>query len=115
MAAPQPDSIVRKPLLKVALGQWDATGVDVRSMRFAPGQQTGVHSHPCPVLGYIAEGAATLQVDGEAEQRLETGAAFYEPANRVIRRFDNASAELPMHFIAIYLLRGEHPLIEMLE
>jgi hypothetical protein len=30
-------------------------------------------------------------------------------------RFDNASTEQPLHFIRVYLLKGERPLIEMLE
>jgi quercetin dioxygenase-like cupin family protein len=64
--------------------------VDVRSIRFEPGQATGVHSHPCPVIAYIAEGAAIVQVDGEPEQRVEAGGAVYEPAGLTIKRFDNA-------------------------
>jgi hypothetical protein len=37
-----------------------------------------------------------------------------QPAGRTILRFDNASATLPLHFIATYLLDGEQPLIERL-
>ncbi|HEY7039399.1 MAG TPA: cupin domain-containing protein [Methylomirabilota bacterium] len=108
-------SIERRPLLAAALDDWPTTKVDVRSIRFGPGQQTGVHSHPCHVVGYIAEGAAILQVDGQPAQRLETGTAFHEPAGARILRFDNASATDPLHFIATYLLLyGDQPLIEML-
>ena len=49
-------TIVRKELLRASLGTGTVSTVDVREIVFAPGQQTGRHSHPCPVLGYIAEG-----------------------------------------------------------
>ena len=110
-----PSTIVRRPLLGADLAAWKTTKVDVRSIRFAPGQTTGVHSHPCHVIGYIAEGTAILEVEGQPPQHLATGAAFHEPAGARIRRFDNASAEHPLHFVATYLLSGDQPLIEMLE
>jgi mannose-6-phosphate isomerase-like protein (cupin superfamily) len=111
----EPPVIERRPLLGVALADWKTTKVDVRALRFAPGQATGVHSHPGHVVGYIVEGTAILEVEGQPEQRLGTGAAFHEPAGARILRFDNASAEHPLRFIAIYLLSGDQPLIEMRE
>jgi hypothetical protein len=42
------------------------------------------------------------------------GSAFYEPADVIITRFDNATATAPMKFIAQYLLNGDQALIEML-
>ena len=66
------------------------------------------------MIGYIAAGAAILEIEGEPPQHLPTGAAFHESAGRTILRFDNASAEEPLHFIATYLLDGEQSLIEML-
>lgn len=107
-------TIERRNLLHVSLDNWKTTGVDVRSLLFAPGQVTGTHSHPCPVIGYVTEGVAILQVEGQTEQRLEAGQAFYEPAGAKIVRFDNASTENSLHFVAMYLLKGQHPLIEML-
>ena len=107
-------TIERRPLLDAGLAAWNTTRVDVRSIRFGPGQATGAHRHPCHVIGYIADGAAILESEGEPPQHLPTGAAFHEPAGRTILRFDNASAEKPLHFIATYLLDGEQPLIEML-
>jgi len=56
------------------------TRIDVREIIFQPGQQTGRHLHPCPVVGYIAEGTAFFQREDEAEPRTLTfGSAFYEP------------------------------------
>lgn len=106
--------IIRKLLLSADLQNKTVTKVDVREIVFGPGQQTGLHKHPCPVFGYIAEGEAVLQVDGEPVQKLPAGSAFYEPAQIVIRRFDNASQRKGMRFICYYLLEGQQELIEML-
>jgi quercetin dioxygenase-like cupin family protein len=108
------NEIVRKQLLSVSLGNKIVTTVDVRGISFAPGQKTGRHRHPCPVVGFVSEGEAVLEVEGEDAQRLPAGSSFYEPAEKVILRFDNASATEPMKFIAHYLLHGRQELIEML-
>jgi quercetin dioxygenase-like cupin family protein len=107
-------TIIRKELLRAAVGPRNVKTVDVREVAFAPGQQTGRHRHACPVFGYIAEGAAVLQIEGRKPQSLPTGAAFHEPAETVIARFDNASQTEPMKFIAYYLLTADEPLIELL-
>ncbi len=107
-------TIVRKPLLAAAIGGRSVGSVDVREIRFEAGQTTGRHVHPCPVLGYIASGAAVLEIEGRPPQPLLAGAAFYEPADTVIARFDNASSTEPMTFIAFYLLTADEPLIRLL-
>ena len=107
-------TIIRKELMRAALGTRTVSTVDVREIAFAPEQQTGRHRHACPVVGYIAEGSALMQVEGFGPLSLPTGAAFYEPANTVIARFDNASQTEPMRFIAYYLLAADEPLIELL-
>ncbi len=107
-------TIVRRPLLTADLNHKKVTRVDVREIVFEPGQETGLHKHPCPVFGYIAEGEAVLEVQGEPAQKLPAGSAFYEPAEKVIARFDNASPCEKMRFICYYLLEGKQELIEML-
>ncbi len=107
-------TIVRRPLLSADLNNRNVTRVDVREIVFEPGQETGLHKHPCPVFGYIAEGEAVLEVQGEPAQKLLAGSAFYEPAGKVIARFDNASPCEKMRFICYYLLEGKQKLIEML-
>jgi quercetin dioxygenase-like cupin family protein len=106
-------TIVRTPLLSAALPDKSVTSVDVREIVFEPGQQTGLHKHPCPTFGYIADGEVILQVKGEPPQLLKAGSAFHEPADTVILRFDNASNENKMRFICFYLLEGQQELIEM--
>jgi quercetin dioxygenase-like cupin family protein len=79
-----------------------------------PGQQAGRHLHPCAVVGYVVQGTAVIHVDGEPEQTLPAGSAFYEPADTIIANFGNASDLEPMTFVAFYLLDGEQELIRML-
>jgi quercetin dioxygenase-like cupin family protein len=107
-------AIHRKQILKVVLGNRNVTSADVREIRLEPGQQSGRHLHPCAVLGYIVAGTAVYQVDGQAEQTLPAGSAFYEAADTVIANFGNASDSEAMTFVAFYLLDGEQELIRML-
>jgi quercetin dioxygenase-like cupin family protein len=108
-------TIERKQLLKTILGSWNTSAVDVRQIRFEPGQETGRHLHPCHVVGYIAEGTASMQIEGQPKLMLPVGSAFHEPAGEVIAAFNNESQSDPMTFIAFYLLDGEQELIEMLK
>jgi quercetin dioxygenase-like cupin family protein len=56
----EPSEIVREALLEAALGEpGGAPAVEqVRAARIepAPGQPTGLHRHPCDVVGYVAAG-----------------------------------------------------------
>ena len=103
--------IDRKELFKTVLKNGVFTSADVREIRL----QSGRHLHPCAVLGYIVEGTATYQIEGEAKQILPAGSAFHEPAGAIIANFGNASASEPMTFVAFYLLNGDQELIQMLE
>ena len=119
MAEPNPstDAIYRKPLFTALLAQAKKVGkVEIKEIVFQPGQKTGLHFHPCPVVGYIVEGTVAFQVEGCEERTLRAGEAFFEPANAKIRKFDNASDSKGMKFIAFYLLDStEDELIRMLE
>src|ERR1700748_400204 len=108
-------TIQRKQLLTAVLGNRNVSSIDVREIRLAPGQQAGRHLHPCAVLGYIVEGTATYQIEGEAKQILPAGSAFHAPAGAIIANFGNASDSEPMTFVAFYLLNGDQDLIQMLE
>jgi len=104
-------AIQRKQILRAVLGNRNVTSADVREIRLEPGQQSGRHLHPCAVLGYIVAGTAVYQVEGQAEQTLPAGSAFYEAADTVIANFGNASDTEAMTFVAFYLLDGEQELI----
>jgi quercetin dioxygenase-like cupin family protein len=108
--------IVRKAVLAAVLDPPKRTQhVEVKQIDFAPGQETGLHFHPCPVICYVVKGTAAVQVEGEPVQHITAGQAVLEPANKKMLRFDNASAAEPMTFIAFYLLdENEDELIRIL-
>jgi quercetin dioxygenase-like cupin family protein len=83
-------TIQRKQLLAAVMGNRRVTSADVREIRLEAGQQGGRHFHPCDVLGYIVEGTAIYEIEGEEVQTLPAGSAFYEPAEKVIANFGNA-------------------------
>jgi quercetin dioxygenase-like cupin family protein len=112
-----PQTIARTPLLTAIIaGGKKVERVEVKRLEFAPSQRTGLHLHPCPVVGHIASGTARFQVEGEPARTLGPADAFFEPANTKILHFDNASDHEPLVFIAYYLLDAhEQELIRMLE
>ena len=110
-------TIIRKALLTAEMeGGRRVDRVEIKQIDFAPGQQTGLHLHASPVVGYVARGSVLFQVDGEPPRTLKEGDAFYEPAETKILHFDNASHRDPLTFIAFYLLRDDdRELITMLD
>ncbi len=108
------NAISRRHLLTADLGQRQLTSVEIQHITFEPGQIGGLHLHPCPVTGYIINGTAIMQIEGQDARILMTGEAFYEPADTSIIQFSNYSFSHPMEFIAFYLLNGKQELIKML-
>ena len=89
--------------------------VEIKRVDLEPGQATGLHRHPCPVVGYIVAGTIRFQIEGESARELHMGDAFFEPQHSVIAHFDNSSISAPASFIAFYLLgTGESRLIDMI-
>ncbi|MCF0063772.1 cupin domain-containing protein [Dyadobacter chenwenxiniae] len=107
-------AVGRKDLLSVTLGIQSVDKVQIKEITLSAGQHAPLHQHPCPVVGYVAEGSLIYQIQGQPAQTLNQGDAFYEPANTAIARFDNALADKPLKFIAFYLTNGEQSLIQIL-
>ncbi len=79
-------------------------------VRYGPGQASSPHAHPCPVIGYVVEGAVRSQVDGRAEKIYRAGDSFYEAPNAVHRVSANASATEPAKFVAYLICDRDTPL-----
>ncbi|MGE8552557.1 MAG: cupin domain-containing protein [Chryseobacterium jejuense] len=110
----QQKSISRKELLKTAIDQ-KVKSTEIQEITMAAGQGAPKHLHPCPVLGIINSGEAVFQIEGQEKVVLHEGDAFYEPKNAKILHFDNASAEKPLVFTAIYLKAGSEENIKFIK
>jgi quercetin dioxygenase-like cupin family protein len=113
---PTTGQVLRHDLLTAALGGGRVVDrVEIKRIELAPGQSTGPHRHPCPVVGHILSGSIQFQIEGRPAKTLRAGDAFFEPANLRIRSFDNSSPREPATFVAFYLLGVEdRDIIEML-
>jgi len=112
---PDPTQILRKALLTATLApEKTISSAEIKEVTLGPRVRTGLHLHPCPVVGVITEGTISFQTEGSAVQQLRPGDAFYEPANVRVLHFDN-NGGTPARFVAIYLLgKDEHELIRLL-
>lgn len=79
-------------------------------VNYAPGEKDKPHSHPCPVIGYVAQGSIRFQVRGGPETVYKTGESFYEPPNGVHQVSANASDTEPARLIAYFTCDHETPL-----
>ena len=81
--------------------------VQVTRLDFKPGQITGRHMHPVPVIGYVESGVFLVRIEGQIQQRYTAGQTIYEPANTTIERYDNESSTKPAVLIAYYLAEAK--------
>jgi len=110
----QQKTISRKELLKTALDQ-SVKSAEIQEITMAAGLAAPKHVHPCPVVGIIKSGEAIFQIEGQKSVLLREGDAFYEPKNTTILHFDNASAEKPLIFTAIYLKEANEENIKFIK
>lgn len=109
-------SVTRKTLLATSIDPERAVArVGIQEVTMGPKQRAPLHLHPCPTLGVVTEGTIVFQVEGEPEQHLKAGDAFYEPADVRVSRFDN-DGDTPARFIVHYLLgKNEQETVRVLE
>lgn len=87
--------------------QLTATLVEVT---YPPGGANPPHRHPCPVIGYVLEGAVRMQVQGQAEKVFTAGETFSESPADVHAVSANASQSAPARFLAYFVCDRETPL-----
>lgn len=98
-------------LLSAQFEKRNVVQIELGDFHFKPGQVAPVHTHKAPAVGYVTKGSIIYQVEGEREQILREGDAFYEPVGPRILRFDNASATQEAIFIDINLEQKGEPFI----
>jgi quercetin dioxygenase-like cupin family protein len=84
--------------------------VTVVEVTYPPGGSSPPHRHPCPVIGYVLEGAYRTQVKGGPESILRAGDTFYEEPNGIHLISANASDTEPVRFLATFTCDQEAPL-----
>ncbi|MEH6525940.1 MAG: cupin domain-containing protein [Sneathiella sp.] len=98
-------------LLSADFASRQVVQVEVGDFHFKPGQVAPIHTHTAPAVGYVAKGEIIYQVEGEKPQILREGDAFFEPTDKRILRFDNASATEEAIFIDFNLQQQGEPFI----
>lgn len=104
----QPTGITRTMLLRTALGGVEGKEAIVGTATLAPGVSAGKHAHPGDELGYVLEGSAVLEVDGQPPIVLKAGDAYHVGANRA-HDARNTSAT-PAKVLAVWVVDTGQPL-----
>lgn len=114
MANPPPNSRAKQSRVTLAqtLPQLDGRNLKatVVEVTYAPGGSSPAHSHPCPVIVYVVEGALRAQVKGKPEVVYHAGESFYEPPSSVHQVSANPSQTEPVKFLAYFVCDHETPL-----
>ena len=110
----QQKQLTRKDLLNAIVNQ-KVSVVEIKEVNMTGGQEAPKHLHPCPVVGYIVSGRVLFQIEGQESEILKEGDAFYEPKNKTILHFDNASKDKPLIFVAFYLKEQHEENIKVLK
>ena len=88
----------------------DRLKVTVIEVTYAASGFSRPHRHPCPVIGYVVEGALRTGVDQTPETIIHAGESFYEAPNGLHRVSANASDSEPVRFLAFFLCDHDQPL-----
>ena len=75
-----------------------------------PGHASSAHQHPCPVIGYVLEGAVRMQVKGQPEKVYRPGDTFLESPGDIHAVSENVSKDQPARFLAFFICDRETPL-----
>ncbi len=109
--AATPPGAAAKPLLTQRLPALNGTSLDARlvEVTYPPGGSSTTHRHPCPVVGYVLEGALRMQLRGQPERIVRAGGSFYESPDDVHAVSANASSTAPVRFLAYFTCDRETP------
>lgn len=84
--------------------------VTLVEVNYGPGESSTPHRHPCPVVGYVVEGALRTQVQGQPEAIYKAGESFYEAPHGVHLVSANASNSEPAKLLAYFVCDSHLPL-----
>lgn len=84
--------------------------IDLIEVTYGPGAASPVHTHPCPVIGYVLDGVIRSQMKGQPAFTYHAGDSFYEPPNGVHLISANGSNTKPAKLLAIFVCDHAAPL-----
>lgn len=83
--------------------------MQVVEVTYAPGGWSAAHRHPCPVVGYVLEGAVRMQLHGQPARTYAAGETFTETPADVHAVSANASDTAPAKFLAFFTCDQDGP------
>ena len=86
-----------------------ALQLQIVEVTYEPGGWSPSHHHPCPVVGYVLEGAVRMQLAGQPERVYKAGETFTELPTDVHVVSSNASDTAPARFLAYFACDGPGP------
>lgn len=84
--------------------------VAVVEVNYGPGESAPPHSHPCPVIGYVLEGALRTQMKDAAEAVYKAGETFYEAPGAIHQSSANVSRSESVKFLVYFVCDHDAPL-----
>ena len=100
--------IKRIPLQRAELADVPGKTAIMGIAEIAPGVSAGRHSHPGYEFGYLLEGSAVMQFDGEPPTELKAGDSYVIPAGTI--HDARATGTGPARVIAIYIVDTDKPM-----
>ena len=73
-----------------------------------PGASAGRHTHPGVEFGYLVEGSATIEIEGEMPKLLKAGDTYLIPAGKV--HDAKTVGDKPVKVLATYVVEKGKPL-----
>jgi quercetin dioxygenase-like cupin family protein len=105
-------SIAQAPGIKRTLLQRTDIGNNMEMIlglaEIAPGGSTGRHTHFGTESGYLIEGSASMEIEGETPKLLKAGDSYTIPANAI--HDAKAVGDAPAKVLATYVVEKGKPL-----
>jgi quercetin dioxygenase-like cupin family protein len=101
----QPPPSQSRVALSRALPPMDGRDIRLRlvDVTYPPGGANAAHTHPCPVVGYVLQGALRMKVSDGPEVVYRAGETFFEGVGDVHQVSANASTTEPARFLAYFM------------
>jgi quercetin dioxygenase-like cupin family protein len=110
----QQSPIQPSPIKRTPLGKVDVPGSNYEVVfgitELAAGFKSGRHSHPGPVLAYVAEGEFWYLVDGQPEKIYKVGESFQLPHSAIHN--EGAAGSNPVKVMAVFIVEKGKPMVQ---